>query len=273
MEQDDVVISLAASLSGETKEEYVRNMQYLLANLEKLENPKTLNSDKDYARARRIKSALCSLSCYAFNTDHPQSDRICSAEGQWAQVLGAYNRRFLIRDAEIKLLANYLLWNRRYTQLDEHALIAIAVDKGILLRRDGRIYVVGLEKRVGNNVFSVDRFKRHHRQYLRTIGRQAFCVTWDCYLDAARPHLERIGELDDECEVTSLGDGKYVAKPPRMPRDCHRRLSTLIKQWREGADNAAMEAARAKADECQAEVQVPLSFDMPLCAESEVKAA
>ena len=73
--------------------------------------------------------------------------------------------------------ARYVIWSYIFRDVD-HAKVLDHLKGSGLLRRDadGRVLVLGLSAKVGDNLFSVDRRGREHRRYVDTLGRQGFYV-------------------------------------------------------------------------------------------------
>lgn len=223
-----LITDIADAVSHQDRETYHR---LILANLDVLAKPARIASEGQYALARAMKTALCSVSCTTSNTNHPDDARVWEIEASWAKVLHAFNNRLLIKDSDTRLLANYLIWNRRLRNVDERSLIELAAERGILRLREGKVYVVGLYKKVGNNVFTVDAKGREHRQFMNTIGRQAFSVRWDGYHEAAKLLLDLIPQLPDDYDVTGCYDGKYGARNPSLTATHRSRVLELVRQW------------------------------------------
>jgi hypothetical protein len=179
---------------------------------------------------------LSHLSCFTFNNQHPEEDRVWKLESVWAKVLKQYNRRLLIKDEDTRLVARYLLWRRYFLGVDARAAFVLARQKGILYRSgEGRhsvgLYIVGLDRAVGDNVFTVDRRGREHRKYGRTIGRQALEVLqplpWSG--DEAAAFVASLPELNGTYRPTSIGDYKHAARASAFAWKAKETLHALLK--------------------------------------------
>jgi hypothetical protein len=235
---DPLIAALCARLEGDASgDDYVRSRQEALQHLDALENPPRIADEKQYRYARAVKSMLASLSCFTFNTKHPEDDRVWRLESEWGRELARYNRRFLVKDHETRAIARYLLWPRYWPGVDHRQLFDEAKRRGLLRKRrpQGRgdldfcLYVVGLEMKVGDNTFTVDRHGRHYRHYNRSCARQAFHMAKP--LDLAGPEdeatwLADVPALGENWTETSLGDGKFVARPVHLTR---RERTTILR--------------------------------------------
>lgn len=228
MTNNTLAAQIAAAVASADRDAYHR---LILSNLAALERPQKIANEAEYAIARAVKTALCSVSCTTSNTSHPDDARVWAIESAWGKVLHAFNARALIQDSDTRLLANYLLWNRRLMSVSDRSLMELAAERGILRQREGKVYVVGLYKKVGNNVFTVDSNGREHRQFMNSIGRQAFSIRWDCYQDAAKDLHPQIPPLPEDYEITGCYDGKYGARTPGLTRAARCRIVDMVSQW------------------------------------------
>lgn len=216
---------LNAALACETTDEYRARNELILANLDRLENPSMPADEVDYQRMYAIKEAVGSLWCALINSDRPGADRLSKLENAYAELLAKYNRRFLVTGTA-KLIARYLLWRKTFSAVDRHVAFLVAREFGVLRKtrydrsQPWTLVVVGLDRKEGNNVFTVDKHERHYRQYLRTIGRQAFVVEKDHCLKGADLHafLETIPELDPTFRTVAIRDGKYCSRASAFSR-------------------------------------------------------
>lgn len=221
----DFADRLNAALACETTEEYRARNELLLANLECLENPSMPADEAEYQRMYAIKEAVGSLWCALINNDRPGADRLSKLENAYAELLARYNRRFLV-SGTAKLIARYLLWRKTFSAVDRHVAFLVAREFGVLRKtrydrsEPWTLVVVGLDRKEGNNVFTVDKHERHYRQFLRTIGRQAFVVEKDHCLKGADLHafLETIPELDPTFRTVIIRDGKYCSRASSFSR-------------------------------------------------------
>jgi|GEM_PF-4195964 len=215
---------------------YHAKNQAWISRLGEFETPFPLENEADYARADAVRRMLSSLACYTFNTQHSENKRVWAMERVWANAVGTYNRRLLIRDKNAKLVARYLLWTYRFADIDPRAAFILARRHGVLRavpHQDGRppaVCVVGLDRAVGDNVFTVDRFGRHHRRSGRTIGRQALSVLrplpWSG--SDAEAFLSSLPELDPSYHVTEIGDHKHAARGSSFSRSAKHCVHDLL---------------------------------------------
>ena len=217
---DPVMLTLCARLAGTTPDDYVQRNEEILTCLEKFEFPNSIKTEESYRQAQAIKSLLSGLFCYAANTNNPEFERVADAENRWGRMMAQYNRRCLIKDPKTRSLARYLLWNSYFLTVNLRVALEEAKRQGILRRgRDDQgqpqntLLVVGLEMKVGDNVFTVDRRGREHRQYVKTIGRQAFSVSQKYREVVDETFMDSIPVVDETYRHTSIGDHKHGARP------------------------------------------------------------
>jgi hypothetical protein len=221
----DFADRLNAALNCETTEEYQRRNELILANLDRLENPSTPADEAAYQRMYALKCAIGSLWCSAFNKDRPVADRLSALENAYAAQLVKYNRRFLVT-GKAKLIARYLLWRKSFTAVESHVAFLVARELGVLRKTrydetcPWSLVVVGLDRKEGDNVFTVDKHERHYRQYQRTIGRQAFVIDKAHGLEGAQldAFLETVPELDPTFRTVAIRDGKYCSRASAFSR-------------------------------------------------------
>lgn len=210
----------------------------MLSDLDRFETPMAIKTEEDYARAYSVKSALCSLSCHTVNNNLPQNDRVWLLESVWGKALKKYNDRHLLKDSDDVFVANYLLAKRYYTAIDRNALLALAKMRGFLRQINGSLVVVGLSKKVGDNTFTIDRHGRHHRNFIRTIGRQYFRLSMqDVILDES--FFNDIPHVEDNFRETYLGDGKGLSKYPSIASDTYYRLCEILQKFATNAEQVA----------------------------------
>lgn len=230
---DDFIAQLHGSPDAAT---YHASRQALLARIDEFQTPFPVTTEAEYRKADTVRRMLSSLACYTFNTQHPLNDRVWALETAWAAPLVKFNRRLLIKDPAARLVARYLLWAYVFPGVDPRAVFVLARQHGVLRKRvrtDGRpplLCVVGLDRAVGDNVFTVDRRGREHRRYGRTIGRQAFpvCRPFPWSGDDAEVFLSSIPDLDETYHVTDIGDFKHAARGSAFRREAQHRLFTLL---------------------------------------------
>lgn len=224
MDGHDFINALCAQAAGDASPaEYERRQQALLARLERVRVPFRIRDENGYRRARAIKSALCSLSCYTFNNQLAQDAEVWRLESEWGAELHRWNRRLLLKEPLDIAIGNYLLWNYRLRgQIPTPRVYETARERAILRRWNDEPVVVGLEKKAGDNMFTLDRFGRHHRQYARTIGRQAFWLPgWQAdsqTLCDTAAFVASLPELPEDYERVWVRDGKHCARPVRLRR-------------------------------------------------------
>ena len=217
----DVQISLdkLSEFSKDSVKGYASMCDQILANLHIFENDFKIENESDYEIAYIIKGYLCTASCYTFNNNHSENDRVWELENVYGKAMAKYNKRFLFKNPEAILIANYLLSSKYYVNIDNFEVISIAKKLNILRKSNGYLYVVGLSKKVGDNVFTVDCKGRGHRQYQNTIGRQAFPFSNQRYEEFINnSFLNGIEELSKFCNKTDIGDYKNCCKTPPL---CH----------------------------------------------------
>lgn len=125
--------------------------------------------------------------------------------------------------------ARYVIWSYIFRDVD-HAKVLDHLKGSGLLRRDadGRVLVLGLSAKVGDNLFSVDRRGREHRRYVDTLGRQGFYVnqrTQDA-ADTVHGFVAALPEADSTINRTWVRDGKFAAKPPALRKTEKRTILT-----------------------------------------------
>jgi len=223
--EDSTRIDLDAMLNAskeETREQYVARQNNVMENIDALAPDKKILNEERYERGLACKSAITSLWCYKFNNDIKNAEldkKVSLYDAGWGKALAAYNRKFLIKDKSVKSLANYLVWRYARKDLDTVKVLKAAIKYGILRKNEqGSFFVVGLIKKVGDNMFSTDRRGRDHRQYVDTIGRQAFRVN-NYHKEVFANHKTLIAEipmlhhLDNE---TYIGSGKGASREPAV---------------------------------------------------------
>lgn len=221
---------------------YHATHQAWIARLDEFEAPFPIKNEADYTKADAVRRMLSGLACYTFNTKHTEDKRVWALESLWGAAVAKYNRRLLLRNKDAKLVARYLLWTYRFPHIDPRAAFILARRHGVLRvasRRDGTqptLCVVGLERAVGDNVFTMDRFGRHHRRYGKTIGRQALTVVRPLPWEGAdaEAFLESIPELDPSYHVTNIGDFKHAARGSSFSRAAMRCAHELLRAVPDG---------------------------------------
>ncbi len=201
-----------------------------LGHLDKIDNPRPIVSEAQYLVAAKVKRMLAALYCLTFNEQRGEFDRVASMEGKYGKVMYQFNRGLLIKDRRAALVARYMLWNYRLTQIDADTPFLVARAYNLLRKRsnpDGRaptIVVVGLERKVGDNLFTTGSNGRPYRMYTNTVGRQAFecCRATPFKAEDQAAFEASLPELCHTYCVTSIGDGKFMAKPSAFGRSAIR---------------------------------------------------
>lgn len=237
----DCSIDLAPFFGATSLEEYKFRNEHVFALLPQLENLPAIVDEDQYKRYWEIKCILSSMSCGMFDVRDPRTDDIYRVERAVANRLAHYNKSFLITDRKHALVARYLLWRHRFSLIEPITAFLAAREFGIL-RRVGEpaagvpysIVVVGLDRKEGDNVFTVDHHGRHYRQYRRTIGRQAFTAVHSTGLE--RPEYDVFASslpmLDETYHLVEIRDGKFAARASSFTRQARTELCELLMgQW------------------------------------------
>lgn len=198
-----------------------------LGHLDRIDNPRPIVSEAQYLVAAKVKRMLSALYCLTFNEEHEAFDRVAAMEGKYGATMHQFNRGLLLKDRRAILVARYMLWNYRMTEVDARTPFLVARAYGLLRKRtnaDGcspTIVVVGLERKVGDNLFTTGSNGRPYRMYANTIGRQAFeCSRSTPFSAEEQAAFEAsLPELCATYHVTSIGDGKFMAKPSAFTRN------------------------------------------------------
>ena len=210
-----------------------------LAHLDRIDNPRAIVSEAQYQVAHKVKRMLAALYCLTFNDSHEAFERVSAMEGKYGEVMHSYNKSLLLKDRRAILVARYMLWNYRLTDCPRTPFL-VARAYGLLRKVshvDGRmptLVVIGLERKVGDNLFTTGANGRNYRTYNRTIGRQAFeiCLESPFTGEEQAAFDASIPELDQTYHVTSIGDGKFCAKPSAFSRRALADLAAILNgQW------------------------------------------
>jgi len=219
-------ISTHTGTSSPDVNEYRQRMKDQLAALDSLENPRRPECEKDFLEIERIRRDLSSLDCFAFNTSHPEQDRVTRLESEYCKLVSQYNKRRELPHGVDRSIGRYLLYGKRFNDIRTTTAWLEARDRGLLRKvvrpDDGRVvfYVVGLRCKLGDNVFTVDRRGREHRQYGRSVGRQAIAIvqTLPFEADQRDAFAQTIPDLDPTFHEVSIGDYKGCIRPISMTR-------------------------------------------------------
>ena len=227
----DFDTALNARLARATPASYVSRMHQLIEQLDSLKSPQLPTSKAEYHQLWAIKSALSGLSCDTFNSNHPRNSEVWDLEAVYGRLMQRYNHRFLISDSVEKQVANYVLCERHFIAHHERAfrsfLSYLAQRDRLRWDPDIGLCIIGLYKKVGDNVFSSSENGRHHRQYAHTTGRQAFPVASHLNDLAQREFAVNVPALDGAFQVTYLGDGKNRARHPKLTRAAYEILQSV----------------------------------------------
>jgi len=228
-----------AAIEGFDRDAYKARNELILDHAGLFADPGEITDEAQYHLAYRIKNLVGGLWC-SLTMDHPSSSMVADIENQYGKRLKLYNRRALIRDPRHRLVARYLLWNRRFQHLQERTAFLAAREYGLLRKTRHSddvpwvLVVVGLDRKEGNNIFTVDRHGRHYRQYVESIGRQAFQVLQSHGMNdnELRIFLESIPELEETYRVVAVCDGKHCARASAFTRDAKVETFNLLQsQW------------------------------------------
>ena len=190
--------------------EYQERQKRVVDNIGLFEGKIVIRDEQDYRLARLIRSVVSSAWCFAA-TGSAEFDRIHEISKAWDQALRKYNQALLLKkDSFDKALAKYLLWNKMFTGVDVLEVLKYAVMRDLLRKGvNGDFYVIGLQYKVGDNVFKVDSKGRESRIYVDTIGRQAIEVS--DYYSRIIKELSLEDQLPQLCDTyypTGIGDNK-----------------------------------------------------------------
>jgi len=225
-----------AHTSGVTPDAYVSEMKSAIGMLDKIEDAierMKIKSQETYNHAYSIKKVLCSLSCYTFNNDLPENDRVWKLEGKLAKKMSAWMKSQLANPDD-NLLIRYILWNKRYQGDNERRkkILDTLIEKGYILTRpageynEQEVVITGIYCKVGDNTFSVARNGRHTRQFVNVCVPQCFQILWE--IDKEYLATKDIPMLEKEVTMTYMQDGKGCARRPKFTRKDAQRLNTLF---------------------------------------------
>jgi len=142
---------------------------------------------------------------------------VAALEGALGTRLTRFARRYAPISPEAKSLVRYLLWGRRFRDLDLGRVLERLVAERAIFRHAGRIYVRGVHLAVGDNVFGVRADGSEYRRTVRVCVPQVYPVQ-----HPIPPELEaRIPEapVPDFVQRTPIGDGKGCARVSFGRRD------------------------------------------------------
>ncbi len=120
-------------------------------------------------------------------------------------------------------MIRYILWNKFYLDDDKlrEQILDVLIDKGYICKHtftyrnevETKFVVTGIKCKVGDNVFTVDKNGRHHRQYVNVCGFQCFELK---SLDEAYVSTKYVQENNNEMNLTDFRDGKGCARYPKF---------------------------------------------------------
>jgi len=227
----DFAVSLSASMAGQSPEKYTSDREYALKQLEKLEEASIrlrVETPEDYNRGMQLKGVLSSLYCYAFNTKNKSFDKVAEIETRVGMKLAAYAKKQTVK-GDINLFARYMTWGKWYTGDDElrKYMLRVLAKHGILFRGEKHLFVGGLHRKVGDNVFTVDRMGRQHRTYRGSCALQAFPTSRRDDVDLASKAGLNPPMMPDYFEPTYTGDWKGCARSFALSHDDRAKILDL----------------------------------------------
>lgn len=231
----DFSTKLSAGVAGVTPETYRERMNTALGLLDKIEDTvkrMKIKSEADFKRAHDIKGLLCSLSCYTFNNKLPEDERVWAVEAVLGKKMSLWVKSQLA-EPDDNLLIRYILWSKRYLADSEgrKKILDRLVEKGYIFIRPAGEYsqqevvVTGIQCKVGDNMHTVDRNGREHRQFVNVCVPQCFELK-----DIDKEYLatKDLPILDKDLSMTDFRDGKGSARYPKFTRKDSARLFNLI---------------------------------------------
>lgn len=209
--------------------QYRAEMQATLDMLDKIEIAVSrfkITDQKSFDTAMMLKGRLSSLSCYTFNNNLPENDKVWELSSMLGKKMYAWTRKNLA-SSEDNLLIRYLLWNKRYfaDKKVREWIIDRLIEKELIgfISDDDKKYIVvrGIHCKVGDNIFT-----GNARQYVRTCGPQCFRLEWD--MDVEYVKTKELPELPSTLDLIYLQDGKGSARHPKITRQDLKRLMEVI---------------------------------------------
>lgn len=232
----DFGTQFGAHASGMTPEAYANEMKAAIGMLDRVEDVierMKIKSADAFSQAYNLKGRLSSLSCYTFNNDLPENDRVWELEGKLAKKMSAWMKSQLAKPDD-NLLIRYILWNKRYYGDEERRkkILDALIEKGYIFTRpagkynEQEVVITGIYCKVGDNCFTVGRNGRHTRQFVDVCVPQCFQILWD--MDKEYLATKDIPMLEKEVTMTYMRDGKGCARRPKFNRKDAQRLNTLF---------------------------------------------
>lgn len=209
---------LSAGMSNLTEEEYVSQQNKFLTKLDFIEQKAqeaVVNSIEDYKEVIEIKDLSSSLWCYAFNNKKEEFDRVDKIERILGTKLYNFAKKFNKLNAQIRPIAKYLCWNKRFYREDIEKIIKTAFDNDIIRKRNGSYYIIGFHLAVGDNTFSISRRTgQEYRDYVKSFALQAISISFEDGYSGRIKILNSlpIKDLEDYYTLTSVGNHKHCVK-------------------------------------------------------------
>jgi hypothetical protein len=111
------VNDLSAQMAGMKTDDHCRAHNDALRQLDRMREAVAqteVASIEDYKEAMKLKSAISSLFCYAFNNNLPEWEEVCDLEGELGKKLYGFARTYdRIKDKETRAVAKYFITNPR----------------------------------------------------------------------------------------------------------------------------------------------------------------
>lgn len=213
------------TLSEPSGEGNKQKLEFALRILPMLASPAVIESADQYETAETLRN-LCGDIWWAGDclNETPDMKQASATSSAIFKRMKAYNNKFLLKDPKKLLVARYLLWAYIFPDLPARTAFLAAREYGFLRRSahpgSDAVYVVGLSRKVGDNMFTVDSRGRQHRQYNETLGRMAFYVTKDMGMSEGerRAFIASLPVLDEGYHDTSIGDRKYGSRGSAFSR-------------------------------------------------------
>lgn len=220
----------------ETAVQYRARMDAELARLADYENPVAPECEAQYLETDRIRRVLSSLSCYApfDSTGYTHASRL---EREYCELVSRYNARLELPAGDDRTLARYLLWSKLFAGIPEAVAFLEARDRGLLRKcvnaydpSGFSLFVVGLRCKVGDNTTRTDAKGREHRQFCRTIGRQAIRVVGVVPYegDELQAFMSTVPELSETYYDAHVGHTKNCVRPIAFSAKEKRRAFVLL---------------------------------------------
>lgn len=221
----------------ETGGQYRARMEAELARLEDYENPAAPECEAQYLETDRIRRLLSSLACFAsYGTS--ECAHAMRLEREYCELVSRYNTRLELPAGDDRALARYLLWPKIFVGIPAAVAFLEARDRGLLRKCVNpyepcgyALFVVGLRCKVGDNSTRTDRKGREHRQFCRTIGRQAISVLGPMPYEGneLRDFMSTIPDLPETYFTARVGKCKGDIRPIGFSQKEQRRVFDLLR--------------------------------------------